>query len=93
MRTLTLFLIAISVSVGQEPQHQTIVVTGTPEPLPLEEMDRSVTVLPVRDQALVSNTIFDLLRLDPSLDLGARAPDACRAISRSAAPPSARPSS
>jgi iron complex outermembrane receptor protein len=74
LRTLTLFLIAISVSLAQEPQHQTIVVTGTPEPLPLEEMDRSVMVLPVRDQGLVANSIFDLLRLDPSLDLEERAP-------------------
>jgi hypothetical protein len=29
--------------------HETIVVTGTYEPLPLDEIDRDVLVLPVRD--------------------------------------------
>jgi len=31
------------------PVHETIVVTGTYEPLPLDEIDRDVLVLPVRD--------------------------------------------
>jgi iron complex outermembrane receptor protein len=51
------------------------VVTGTFEPLSLEEIDRAIRVLPVRDNALLLNTIVDALRLDPSLDLQERAPD------------------
>ena len=50
-------------------------MTGTFEPLPLQEMDRSITVLPARGVGLVLNTLIDLLRLDPSLDLQERAPD------------------
>jgi iron complex outermembrane receptor protein len=52
-----------------------VVVTGTFEPLSLEEIDRSVFVLPVRELNLVLNSLTDVLRLDPSLDLQARAPD------------------
>jgi iron complex outermembrane receptor protein len=55
--------------------HETIVVTGTYEPLSLDEIDRSVTVLPVRNRSNVFNSIADVLRLDPSIDLEARAPD------------------
>lgn len=57
------------------PPPQTIVVTGTFEPLSLEEIDRAIRVLPVRDNPLLLNTIIDVLRLDPSLDLQERAPD------------------
>ena len=56
------------------PQHETIVVTGTFEPLALDEIDRALTVLPARGLDLVVNTLTDLLRLDPSLDLQERAP-------------------
>ncbi len=49
-------------------------MTGAAEPVPLDEIDRSVLLLPVRDQGLLSNTLADFLRLDPSLDLAARAP-------------------
>ena len=41
----------------------------------MDEIDRAIRVLPARDNALVVNTLVDLLRLDPSLDLQARAPD------------------
>jgi iron complex outermembrane receptor protein len=60
---------------ASEPRHDTVVVTGTYEPLPLQEMDRSLTLLPARGQGLVLNTLVDLLRLDPSLDLQERSPD------------------
>ncbi len=50
-------------------------VTGTFEPLTLEEMDRAIRVLPVRDRLATLNTLVDVLRLDPSLDVAARAPD------------------
>jgi iron complex outermembrane receptor protein len=43
--------------------------------LPLEEVDRSVTVLNVRDSALVADSLADFLRLDSSLDLQERAPN------------------
>ena len=58
-----------------EPVHETIVVTGTYEPLSLDEIDRAVSLLPVRSSGLVINSLVDVLRLDPSLDLQARAPD------------------
>jgi len=50
-------------------------VTGTFEPMTLEEIDRAVRVLPARSQGLVLNSLVDLLRLDPSVDLEERAPD------------------
>jgi iron complex outermembrane receptor protein len=55
--------------------HESIVVTGTYEPLTLDEMDRSLTVLPVREHNVVFNSLADVLRQDPSIDLEARAPD------------------
>ena len=70
-------LLAASPGLAQQtqPQHETIVVTGTFEPLSLDEIDRALRVLPARQNALVLNTLVDLLRLDPSLDLQERAPD------------------
>ena len=60
----------------QQPQQRdTVVVTGTYEPMSLEEIDRAIRVLPARSQSLVLNTLVDLLKLDPSLDLAERAPD------------------
>ena len=52
-----------------------IVVTGTWEPLELDELDRSVTVLPIRSEELLLNSWMDALRLDPSIDLRERAPN------------------
>jgi len=57
------------------PPIATIVVTGTYEPVSLDEIDRAVTLLPVRGSNLVINSLVDVLRLDPSLDVQARAPD------------------
>ena len=51
-----------------------MVVTGTFEPMSLEEIDRAIRVLPARSHSLVLNTLVDLLKLDPSLDLAERAP-------------------
>jgi iron complex outermembrane receptor protein len=62
-----------------EPLHETVVVTGTFEPLTLDEIDRSITELPARSNGLVLNTLVDLLRLDPSLDLLERAPGGVQA--------------
>ena len=70
MRAFLLILLsALSVSA------QKVVVTGSWEPIPLEEADRSVISLPVRGQYLLLNTFVDLLKLDPSLDLRQRAPN------------------
>lgn len=84
---LSLFLLAFPV-VAQQPdapqpaaqpapaaQHETVVVTGTFEPLSLDEMDRAITLLPARSSGLVLNALEDLLRTDPSLDLQERAPN------------------
>ncbi|HWC96651.1 MAG TPA: TonB-dependent receptor [Candidatus Sulfopaludibacter sp.] len=82
MRSEILLLLPFSLSLcaAQQqqtvpPQHDSIVVTGTFEPLSLDEMDRAITLLPARNMYLVSNTLTDLLRLDPSLDLQERSPD------------------
>jgi len=55
-------------------QHETIVVTGTYEPLALDEVDRTVKVLPVRGRNQVIDSLADVLREDSSIDLEARAP-------------------
>ncbi|HZT29048.1 MAG TPA: TonB-dependent receptor [Bryobacteraceae bacterium] len=76
MRPLAIcFSLSLTLALAQAPLHETVVVTGTAEPLALDEIDRAVMVLPVRDQALVANTLVDFLRLDPSLDLEERAPN------------------
>ena len=65
----------------QQPQANTlparrdsVVVTGTWEPLPLEEADRAVAALPVKEQSLLFFNVIDFLQLDPSLDVRRRAP-------------------
>lgn len=61
--------------VSASPVHESIVVTGTPEPTPFEEADRDINVLPLpaKQRALYSSW-FDLLQLDPALSLQQRAP-------------------
>jgi iron complex outermembrane receptor protein len=61
--------------IAPPPQQESIVVTGTAEPIPLAEADRDVSViqLPEQQQPLF-NSWFDLIQLDPALDLQARAP-------------------
>ncbi len=73
------FLLGLACAQQPPPQHDTIVVTGTYEPLSLDEIDRAIQVLPARENALMLNTLIDLLRLDPSLDLQERAPDGVQA--------------
>jgi iron complex outermembrane receptor protein len=57
------------------PPAETVVVTGTYEPLTVGETDRSLSLLSARGAQLVLDTLADLLRLDPSLDLQQRAPN------------------
>ena len=68
-------LLVPALCLAQTARHDSIVVTGTAEPVSLDEVDRSVTLLPVPDQLLVTNSVVDFLRLDPSIDLQQRAPD------------------
>src|SRR6185437_9191520 len=62
------------VKVAKPPEKKEIVVvTGTYDPVPLQEADRDVNVIPLDSiQKLLSNTVFDLLRLDTSLDVRSR---------------------
>jgi outer membrane cobalamin receptor len=91
---LPLCLLCLSTAVAQQPPRQTasastqttiaavaqsISVTTTLEPLPLAESDRSVNVLSPRDQPLITNSVVDLLRQDPSLNLQARAANGVQA--------------
>ena len=62
------------------PQHESLVVTGTYDPIPLQESDRDVDVeniVPAR--ALLANTLVDFLKLDSSIDLEERAPNGIQA--------------
>lgn len=57
------------------PNKETIVVTGTAEPVPLSEADRDVNVVPLPEaQRPLYDSWFNLLSLDPALDLQVRAP-------------------
>jgi iron complex outermembrane receptor protein len=81
LRTPYCFFLLAAACVAQTPpvQHESIVVTGSYEPLSLDEVDRSITVLPVREAALLFNSVADLLKLDPSIDLRERAPGGVQA--------------
>ena len=58
-----------------EPRKESIVVTGTYEPLPVDSVDRSVSAIDTREAPLLYNHWVDYLQLDPSVDLQERAPD------------------
>lgn len=61
---------------AQAPQRDSVIVTGTAAPVPLEEADRAVRAIDLTPlQRVLTQTPFELLRLDPSLDLRARAPN------------------
>jgi iron complex outermembrane receptor protein len=54
----------------------TVVVTGTFDPVPLEEADRNVSSFALTpDERLLVSTPFTLLRLDSSVDVRGRAPN------------------
>jgi iron complex outermembrane recepter protein len=56
------------------PRKDTVVVTGTFDPVQINDIDRSVSQLPVRDFAQLYPSAVDFLKLEPSLDLRERAP-------------------
>lgn len=47
--------------------HETVIVTGQWEPVPLDESDRSVSEYPVQDQVLLFGGFDDVLAQDPSV--------------------------
>jgi iron complex outermembrane receptor protein len=55
-------------------QSNSIVVTGTFDPVALDELDRAVSTLPVRQEEILLNSWVDALREEPSVDLQERAP-------------------
>lgn len=77
MKSCIVFILCLGSLSGQQtpvPQQQeSIVVTGVAEPLPLAEADRDVSVvrLPEKQRELY-NSWFDLLQLDPAVDLQQR---------------------
>ncbi len=79
---LTSSLCAQTVPSGQtEPAGTTaqlrkdaIVVTGSYQPIPLDEADRAIDQVPIRSQSLLFQSVVDALKLDPSLDLRQRSP-------------------
>jgi outer membrane cobalamin receptor len=54
---------------------EVIVVTGTFEPLSLEDLNRSVSIFETRDTRLLYNHWVDYLGMDPSIDFRQRAPN------------------
>lgn len=56
-------------------QSQNVIVTGTYEPIPLEESERAVRAIAARPLIPLSASVVDFLHLDPSLDLRGRAPN------------------
>ncbi len=57
----------------------TIIVTGTFEPIPLSEANRSVLSLDAQTTPLLYGSVEDYLHLDPSVDLQERASDGVQA--------------
>ena len=58
---------------------EVVVVTGTFEPMPLQEIQRSVMSIDMQQAPLLFNSDIDYLRLDPSIDLRERAPGGVQA--------------
>ena len=57
-----------------QAQQETVIVTGTYEPAPLQASDRTVNVIDTGESPLLFRNWADALRLDPSVDLQQRAP-------------------
>jgi len=72
---------APTVSQSQSPVSiaQSVLVTTTAEPLPLAESNRSVEVILPQDAPVGTDSVIDLLRTDPSLNLQARAGEGVQA--------------
>ncbi|MGH9672006.1 MAG: TonB-dependent receptor plug domain-containing protein, partial [Bryobacteraceae bacterium] len=69
-------ILLTSLVLQQAARREVIVVTGSFQPVPLEEADRAVRLLePRAEPAPLSNTLIDFLNLDSSVDLRQRAPN------------------
>ena len=75
-RHFAVLLLCLVPLAGQSPQpasrHETVIVTGVFEPIPLEDADRPVTLVDAKSLELLSGSIADFLRLEPSVDLRER---------------------
>src|SRR5436190_7362122 len=80
-RILLILMILTGAAHAQQPEtrRETVVVTGVYEPVAIDEVDRSVSLLSVSEQKLLSNTWIDFLKLEPSLDVRERAPNGLQA--------------
>lgn len=59
-----------------EPRKEVVVVTGTFAPIPVENIDRSITVIDTREDSLLYDHWTDYLHADSSIDLRQRGPNA-----------------
>ncbi len=62
-----------------QPVKESVAVTGTFTPLPVDEIDRSVSVIDTRINPALYNHWTDYLQLDSSIDLQQRGPDGIQA--------------
>ncbi len=77
---LALCCLTLSAQTTVPDRKDSIVVTGTYEPVPLKESDRSVKVFDLGTaELLLFGSAADVLKLDPSIDLQERAPDGVQA--------------
>jgi len=79
LRPASILLLCSLVLAAQETRRDVIVVTGSYEPIPLEEAERAIQSLDVKSQVLLSNNVVDFLKLDPALDVRQRAPGGVQA--------------
>jgi iron complex outermembrane receptor protein len=90
LRILTLEMIFFTGALlGQQPtpaqnpqlntDPKTVIVTGTFQPVPLEESNRSVVSIDTRQSPLLYNSFVDYLDQDASIDLQQRGPDGVQA--------------
>ena len=69
-----------TVTLSLEPRVESpVVVTGTPEPKQLAEVDRSITVIPVEGALVPGAWLTDLLKMDSSVDVRERGVDGTQA--------------
>lgn len=69
-----------TVTLALQPRIESpVVVTGTPEPKQLAEVDRSIAVIPVPADAAPATSFADLLKTDTSIDVRERGPDNAQA--------------
>lgn len=68
--------VALTLKARVEPP---VVVTGTPEPRQLDEVDRSITVIPVENAVVPGSWLTDLLKMDASVDVRERGVDGTQA--------------